>query len=191
MGLLCSRLRSQWRFKMLVNVCPDNIFWTTVHFINKPDMVMQHHKPECPADKMVHCVQCRGHSEDLYNKNMTISVVSSELLVHLQANSGLIVEHHKLECPVEKWDYCVQGQDHSKGSKCRWIFSEPQNILLPNLVWWCSVMSQSVTRENLLLLLLSSRSRSEWRLMIKIWLFLLYFLNCWFLGNQTWSDTSP
>ena len=24
--------------------------------------------------------------------------------------------------------------------------------------------------------------------MIKIWLFLLYILNCWFLGNQTWSD---
>ena len=33
---------------------------------------------------------------------------------------GLIVQHHKLECPVEKWDYCIQGQVHSKGSKCQW-----------------------------------------------------------------------
>ena len=27
--------------------------------------------------------------------------------------------------------------------------------------------------------------------MIKIWLFVLYYLNCWFLGNQTWSDDAP
>ena len=50
---------------------------------------------------------------------------------------------------MEKLDICIQGQGHSKGSVCQWmfvqiIFSEPQNILLPNLVWWCSIMSQSV-----------------------------------------------
>ena len=40
------------------------------------------------------------------------------------------------------------------------ISSEPQNILLPNLVWWCSIMSQSVMcKKNCLLL---SRSRSLW-----------------------------
>ena len=33
---------------------------------------------------------------------------------------GLIVQHHKPECPVEKWDYCVQGQVHSKGLECQW-----------------------------------------------------------------------
>ena len=26
--------------------------------------------------------------------------------------------------------------------------------------------------------------------MIKIWLFLLYFLNCWFPGKQTWADNT-
>ena len=62
---------------------------------------------------------------------------------------GLIVQHHNPECPVEKWVYFVQGQGHSECSKCRWlivgmIFSESQNILLPNLVRWCSTMSQSV-----------------------------------------------
>ena len=51
----------------------------------------------------------------------------------------MIVQHHKPECPVEKWDYCFQGQGHSESSKCLWMFvwrisSEPQNILLPNLV---------------------------------------------------------
>ena len=46
MGLPRSRSRSQRRFKMLVNVCSDNIFWTTEHFVTKPGMVVQHHKPE-------------------------------------------------------------------------------------------------------------------------------------------------
>ena len=43
--------------------------------------------------------------------------------------------------------------------------------------------------EKLLLLLLSSRSRSQWGL---IWSkydsFYCYLLNCWFFGYQTWSD---
>ena len=30
-----------------------------------------------------------------------------------------IVQHHKPECPVEKWDDSVQGQGYSKGSKCQ------------------------------------------------------------------------
>ena len=47
---------------------------------------MQHHKPKCHAEKLVHCVQCQGHSEGLYNQSMTISVVSSKLLVGLQPN---------------------------------------------------------------------------------------------------------
>ena len=45
---------------------------------------MQHHKPKCHAEKMVHCVQWQGHSEGLHKQNMTISVVSSKLLVGLQ-----------------------------------------------------------------------------------------------------------
>ena len=32
---------------------------------------------------------------------------------------GLLVQHHKLEFSVEKWDYCIQRQGHSKGSKCQ------------------------------------------------------------------------
>ena len=55
-------------------------------FVAKPGMVMQHHKPECHAEKLVHCVECKGHIEGLYNQNMAISVVSSKLLVSLQPN---------------------------------------------------------------------------------------------------------
>ena len=65
---------------------------------------------------------------------------------------GLIVHYHKLECFMGKWDCGVQGQGHSKISKCQWmfvqmIFSELLNLLLPNLVWWCIIMSQIVSQK--------------------------------------------
>ena len=37
-------------------------------FVTKPGMVMQHHKPECHAEKLVYCVQCQGHSKGSYNQ---------------------------------------------------------------------------------------------------------------------------
>ena len=61
---------------------------------------------------------------------------------------GLIVHYHKRKCFKEKLD-CVQDQSYSKISKCQWIFvqmifSESLNLLLPNLVWCCIIMSQIV-----------------------------------------------
>ena len=66
---------------------------------------------------------------------------------------GLVIHYHKLESFVEKLDHCVQGQGHSKISKCQWMFvqmiiSESTNHLLPNLVWWCIIMSQIVFQKN-------------------------------------------
>ena len=84
-GLLHPRSRSQWRFKMLVNVCLDNVFWTTEHFVVRLG-IMQHHKPVCHAKELVHCLQCQGHSEGLYNQNIFISAISSKLLVCLLPN---------------------------------------------------------------------------------------------------------
>ena len=84
-GLLHSRSRSQQRFKILANVCPD-VFWTTGHFDTKLGMVMQHYEPECHAEKLVCCLQCQGHSKGLHSQNMTISILSSKLLVLLQPN---------------------------------------------------------------------------------------------------------
>ena len=59
---------------------------------------MQHHKPDCHAEKLVYCVQYQ--SAGLFANKL-----------------GLIVQHHKLECPVEKWDYFVYGQGHREGSE--------------------------------------------------------------------------
>ena len=66
-------------------------------------MDMQHHEPECHAEKLAGCLQCQGHSKGLYNQIMTISTLSSKLLVWP-------------ECPAEKLHYYVQGQGHRKMS---------------------------------------------------------------------------
>ena len=46
-GLRRSRSRSQRRLKMLVNICLDDILWTTEYFVAKPGTVMRHYKSEC------------------------------------------------------------------------------------------------------------------------------------------------
>ena len=50
-GVLHSRSRSQQRFSMLVNVWPDDAFWTAEYFVTKFGMVMQRHEPECHVEK--------------------------------------------------------------------------------------------------------------------------------------------
>ena len=67
-------------------------------------MAMQHHQPECHAEKFIHCVECQGHSGGLYNQNMAISVVSSKGLVGLQPKLCFVVQNHLSKCPVGKWN---------------------------------------------------------------------------------------
>ena len=78
--VLRSRLRSQRRFRMSVNVCLNDVFWTTECFVTTLGMLVQHNEPECHAEKIVHCLQCQGYSEGLYNQNMTLSTISSIVL---------------------------------------------------------------------------------------------------------------
>ena len=126
MGLLRSRSRSQQRFEILMNVCPDDIFWTTEYFVTKPGTVMQHHKPECHAEKLVPCVQCQGHSD------------------------GDAASWARVLCGILFVCCCyLQGQGHSKGlydqnMTLSIIFSELLIPWQPNLVWWYIIISQSV-----------------------------------------------
>ena len=204
---------------------------------------MQHQKPEWHAEKLVHFVQCQGHSEGLYNQNMTISTISSKLLVCFATKLGLIVQHHnKLECPVKKWDYCVKVTAKVQNvSECLsgWYFLIRRTLCYQ--FWYGDPASWARVMLFFFFFLLSSRSRSQWGFiwskydsfyyifwtvdslatkvgmvmqhhepdscghfkffllffnvkvtarahMIKIWLFLLCLLNCWFFGNLTWSD---
>ena len=82
MGLLRWRSRSQQRFKILVNVCPDDIFRTTEHFVTNLGMVMQHREPECHAERKKNCyLQGQSHSKGSCDQNMTLSTISSELSI--------------------------------------------------------------------------------------------------------------
>ena len=80
-GLLCSRSRSQWKFKMLMNVCPDDVFWTAKHFGTKLGIVMHHQEPEYCAKRLVGYFQGQGHSKGTYDQSMTVSIISFELII--------------------------------------------------------------------------------------------------------------
>ena len=117
----------QWMFIL------DDISATAEYFATKLSMMMHHHGPECHAKRLICYFQGRGHCKSSYDQNKTISTVSFELLILFATKLGLIVHYYK------KLDCCVQGQGHSKISKCKWmfvqmIFSESLNLLLPNLV---------------------------------------------------------
>ena len=55
-------------------------------FLTKLGMVVYYHEAECHAQKLVHYLQCQGHSKGLNKQNMSISFISTKLLVHLQPN---------------------------------------------------------------------------------------------------------
>ena len=80
-------------------------------------MVVYYHAAMCPAEKLFHRLQSQGHSEGLYNQNMTIFTISSKMLVRSATRLSLIVQHHKPGCPAEIWDYCIQSQGQSEGSR--------------------------------------------------------------------------
>ena len=70
----------------------------------------------------------------------------------------------------------------------RTISSEPQNMLLPNLVWLCSMISQSVMQKiRFTVFNVKVKARAY---IIKIWLFLLYLLNSWWVCDQIWFNST-
>ena len=56
------------------------------HFFTKFGMIVCYHEAMCPAEKLVHYLQCQDHSEGAYNQNLTIFNISSKLLVRLLPN---------------------------------------------------------------------------------------------------------
>ena len=120
--LLRSRSRSQCRFSMLVNDCPNDIIWSAEHFVTKFGIMMQHHEPECNVEtKLVCYLQGQGHSKGSCDQNMTFPTISSELLTFWQPNLVwwyIIISQSVFWKKERKKDYCIRGQGHSKGPKC-------------------------------------------------------------------------
>ena len=75
-------------FKM--SVCPSvssqYLLNHSTIFFTKLGMAVYYHEEMYHAEKFVHYLQCQGHSEGLFNQNVTIFTISSKLLVCLQRN---------------------------------------------------------------------------------------------------------
>ena len=107
----------------------------------------------------------------------------------LATRLGLMIHRPRPEYSVTK----KKRLQHS-GSRLHWkdimlmfvqmISSKPPNILFPNLVLSCIIMSRSVMQKDWFAIFrVKVAARAH---MIKIWQFLLYLLNCWPFCYQTW-----
>ena len=131
--------KCQWMFVQMIsseslNLLPPNMVWW---FIVTSQIVFKKY--------WVDFFQVRVTVNNQMIK-LLLSNISSEMLILLQSNldDGTFL-YAGVSCG-KKMDYCVQGQDHSETSKCRWMFvrtisSELLNILLLNLVC-CIIMSR-------------------------------------------------
>ena len=154
LGWLYLRSRSQQRSKMSVNVCPDNIFRITEHFVTKFWMVMQHHEPECHAGNFILFLLC---SRSRSQRGLILSKYDSFYYIFWTVDSlankfGLMIHHQKPECPLRRIGLLQSGSRSQWKVKmlmfAKMIFSKPPNILLPNLVFWCIIMSGSVMQKD-------------------------------------------
>ena len=173
---------------------PYTIFWTAYSLATQLGLVVLHHKPEFLVKKQTnlnYCIQGQGqsmmhhHESECHAKRFVLvfSRSQQELIWSkydifyyifwtadpFATKLGLIVLHLKPECLMMKLDCCVQ--DHSKISKCQWMFvqmisAEMLNLFLPGLVWWCSIMSQIVFQKDWFAVFKITITD-----MIKLWLF--------------------
>ena len=119
LGLLHSRSRSRQWFKMSVNVCLDDIFWTTEHFVTKLGVIMQHHKPMCSVKKLDYCNQGQGHS-----KGSKCQCLSRWYLLkqHFVTKLGIVMHHYELHCHAKKVGLLVLRSRSQQGFIWSWQF---------------------------------------------------------------------
>ena len=153
--------------------------------------MVYYQEANCQTEKKKQLVpyrQCQGHSEGLYNQNMTISTTSSKLLVRLQPNSV--------------WEYNIISRSVLRKN---WITAlkvkvtpKVKNVseYLSGVIFWTT--KHFVTKLGMVVYHYEANCRAEknWftivnvkvtvrAYIIKIWLFLLYLPNCWSVCNQT------
>ena len=174
MGLLCLRSWSQWKFKMSVDV------WMMVMFVqmisSKPPNILFSNLVLCCIIMRQSVMQtdwfaffkvkvtARAHMIKIWQ--FLLYLLNCSSVCH-QTWFDSTLSYHKPECFMEKLDCCVQGQGHSKISKCQWIFvqmifSESLNLFATKLdVVMHHYEPHCLSKK---IGLLSSRSRSQLRI---------------------------
>ena len=141
----------------------------------------------CQAEKLVHCLQCQGHSKSLYNLNKTVSTISSKLLVRLQPN--LVSYYNVISRSVlcKNWATMFKVKVATKVQNVGeflsgWYLLNYRSFWYQT--WYGDVASwASVSRGKKCLL--SSRSRSQWSIKMSVFIS-RYRLNRWTFCYQTW-----
>ena len=122
-------------------------------FIIMSQSVMQKQQQQQPKNKDLLFSRSRSLQELIWSKYDKFYCIFWIDDFFFSTKLGLIKHYHKPECYMEKLDCCVQGQGHNNTSKYQWMFiqmmfSESLNLLLPNLVWWCIILSQIVFQKD-------------------------------------------
>ena len=125
MGLLHSRSRSQRRFIMSVNVWLNDIFSMCPIVYAQPFFFFLIQNLIWWCIIMRQCVM-QKNCFIIFNFKVTARAYIIKIWLFLLnlLNCWSVCNKtwfDSTECPVEKWDYCIQSEGHSKGSQCQWI----------------------------------------------------------------------
>ena len=106
---------------MSVNVFLD-IFWSALWCSKMSQSVMQKEKSFLPSRSRSQLGFMWLNSDSFCYVFWTADPFATIL--------GLIVHYYKPECHTEKLDFCDQGLNHSKISKCQWMFVQITSEIL-------------------------------------------------------------
>ena len=150
-------------------------------------MVMQHHEPECHGEIW-------GWRGAFFSVKVTVMAHMIKIWLFLlyflnywflgsQSWSDDTSSYARVSC--EKIGLLHSGSMSQQRVKmlmfARMISSKPPNILFPNLVLWCIIMSRSVMQKDWFAVF---KFRVTVRAHLIKYDFLPYLLNCWSFGSQ-------
>ena len=155
-------------------------------------MVVYYNEATCCVEKVVHYLQCQGHHKGLYDQK--------RLSLLYLLNCWSVCNQTWFDSTTSwAWVSCGKtGLLHSR-SRSQGRFKMSVNVCPGDIFW---ITEHFVTKFGMVMQYHQKKkchaeifvvavaifkvkvtARAH---IIKILLFVLYFLNCWFLGNQTW-----
>ena len=101
---------------MLVNVCPDDIFWIAELLTTNLGMVMHHYEPDGFQKKLVGCLQGQGQSATNLVSNWILTFCQPNRVTPEQSNDVYVVSI------VKSWRHFNQLSSRSSVPSCLFLF---------------------------------------------------------------------